>query len=188
MEEQGHITQLLLKAGSGDAEAYNRLFSQVYHELRYMAQNQLAGYDGALQKTELIHELYLKLIDQTQTDLRDRSHFFAVCARVMRHIMVDLHRKDTSQKRGGSQQPLPLDEERIAMEEHSGHLLMLHDLMNELEAIDERLYTVTDLRFFAGMTVEEIAKLMNLSVTTIERDWRKARGWFYQQIKKADML
>lgn len=186
MGNKGQITQLLLDAGNGNSEAFNRLFSQVYDELGYMAQNQLAGYESDLRKTELIHELYLRLIDQTQTDWRDRSHFFAVCARVMRHIMVDLHRKATSQKRGCPQRPLPLDEERIAMENHADHLMMLHELMDQLKSIDERMFTITDLRFFTGMTVEEIAGLMNLSVSTIQRDWRKARGWLYQQIKESE--
>lgn len=182
MTEKGRITQLLHEAGNGDRDAYNRLFPLVYERLRLIARNQLARQPGPLRKTELLHELYLKLIDQTQADWRDRAHFFAVAARAMRHILVDHHRKRQALKRGGHQEPLPLDEERIALKEHSNQLLMLHELMDRLAELDERMHTVVDLRFFGGMTIPEIADLLHVSTSTVDRDWKKARGWLYQHM------
>lgn len=182
MSEKGRITQLLHEAGNGDRDAYNRLFPLVYERLRHIAQNQLARQPAPMRKTELLHELYLKLIDQTQADWRDRAHFFAVAARAMRHILVDHHRKRRALKRGGPQEPLPLDEERIAFEERSDQLLTLHELMDRLAELDERMHAVVDLRFFGGMTIPEIADLLHVSTSTVDRDWKKARGWLYQHM------
>jgi len=182
--EKGRITRLLLDFGRGNNEAYNELFTLVYQHLRYIAQNQVAlrPADGLLRKTELIHEVYLKLIDQTQTNWRDRAHFYATAAKAMRHILVDRHRRKNAQKRGGSQSPVTLDEERIAIENYPEKLLGLHELMDQLAEVDERMHTIVDLRFFAGMTIEEIANLLNISSSTVDRDWAKARGWLYQRL------
>lgn len=183
--EKGHITQLLLDMDGGNREVYNKLFPLVYEQLRYIAQNQLARRPAnkALQKTELIHEVYLKLVDSTRTDWRDRAHFYAMAAKAMRHILVDRYRKQNAQKRGGPQSLTTLDED-IILDEYSEHLETLHELMAQLEQIDERMYTIVDLRFFAGMTIEEIAELLNISTSTVDRDWAKARGWLYQQLMK----
>lgn len=182
--KKGSITQLLLDMGKGNRSAYNKLFPLVYEQLGHMAKNQLAARPagGQLRKTELIHEVYLKLIDQTQTDWRDRSHFYAVAAKAMRHILVDRHRRLQAQKRGGTKEILPLDSTAVPMDEHSEYLLGLHELMDRLAEVDERMHTIVDLRFFAGMSIEEIAELLNISTSTVDRDWAKARGWLYQQL------
>lgn len=182
--EKGRITQLLLEINGHNREAYDRLFSLVYEQLRYIARNQLASRpaEGALRKTELIHEVYLKLIDQTQTEWRDRAHFYAVAAKAMRHILVDHYRRRQSQKRGGSLKAIPWDEEHMTLEAYSGHLLAIHELMSRLAEVDERMHTIVDLRFFAGMTIPEIAGLLNISTSTVDRDWVKARGWLFQQL------
>lgn len=181
---RGRITELLLDFKKGDQEAYNKLFPMVYKQLRYIAQNQIARRpaSGELRKTELIHEVYLKLIDQTQTDWQDRAHFYAVAAKAMRHILVDRYRHRNAQKRGGSRAAVPLDEKRISIEEYPDKLIGLHELMEQLAEVDERMHMVVDLRFFAGMTIEEIADLLNISTSTVDRDWSKARGWLYQQL------
>lgn len=182
--EKGRITQLLLDYGKGNEGAYNELFPLVYQQLGYIAQNQLdrRPADGRLQKTELIHEVYLKLIDQTQTDWRDRAHFYATAAKAMRHILVDRHRRQNAQKRGGSKVAVPLDEEHIGIEEYPEQLITLHQSMQQLAEVDERMHTIVDLRFFAGMNIQEIAGLLNISTSTVDRDWAKARGWLYQQL------
>ena len=185
MSEKGAITQLLHQAGSGDREAYNRLFPLVYERLGRIARHEVARQPGPLRRTELLHEVYLRLIDQTQTDWNDRAHFFAVAARAMRHILVNHHRMRQAQKRGGSQEPLPLDEDRISFDERSEQLLALHELMVDLAELDERMHTIVDLRFFGGMTIQEIAELLQVSTSTVDRDWKKARGWLYQQMTQS---
>lgn len=182
--EQGRVTQLLLDFGQGDKDAYNQLFPLVYEQLRQIAQNQLARRPagGHLRRTELIHKVYIKLIDQTQTAWKDRAHFYAVAAKAMRHILVDHHRKQNAQKRGGSQDLLSMNEEYISIEEYSEHLEALQELMDRLAKVDERMHTIVDLRFFAGMTTKEIADLLGISTSTVDRDWKKARGWLYQQL------
>lgn len=184
--DKGRITQLLLDMDGGSREAYNKLFPLVYEQLRFIAQNQLAHRPAnkALQKTELIHEVYLKLIDNSQADWRNRAHFYAMAAKAMRHILVDRHRKQNAQKRGGSQNVITFDERMGLKDEYSEHLEALHELMGQLKQVDERMYTIVDLRFFAGMTIEEIAELLNISTSTVDRDWAKARGWLYQQMLK----
>lgn len=182
--EKGRITQLLIDFGRGKKDAYDELFPLVYRQLQHIAQNQIARRPagGQLRKTELIHEVYLKLVDQTRITWRDRAHFYATAAKAMRHILVDHHRRQKAQKRGGSKTEVPLDEERIAIEEYPGQLIGLHELMTQLAEVNKRMHTVVDLRFFAGMTIEEIANLLNISTSTVDRDWAKARGWLYQQL------
>lgn len=181
---QGRITELLIDYKKGNQEAYNELFPLVYQQLKYIAQNQLARRPAGreLRKTELIHEVYLKLIDQSRVDWKDRAHFYAAAAKAMRHILVDRFRHQNAQKRGGPESPVPLDEKYIAIEDYPEKLLGLHELMNLLAKVDERMHTIVDLRFFAGMTIEEIAELLNISTSTVDRDWAKARGWLYQQL------
>lgn len=181
---QGRITELLIDYKKGNLEAYNELFPLVYQHLRNIAKNQISRRpaEGELRKTELIHEVYLKLIDQSQVDWKDRAHFYAAAAKAMRHILVDRFRRQNAQKRGGSSSPVLLDEKRIVIEEFPEKLLGLHELMDLLAKVDERMYTIVDLRFFAGMTIEEIAELLNVSTSTVDRDWAKARGWLYQQL------
>ena len=100
----------------------------------------------------------------------------------MRHILVDRHRRQNAQKRGGSEKPVTLYEEEIAIEEYPDQLIGLHELMDQLAEVDQRMHTIVDLRFFAGMTIEEIAELLSISTSTVDRDWAKARGWLYQQL------
>lgn len=184
--EKGRITQLLLEYGNGNDEAYQELFPIIYQQLKYIAQNQLARRPagGELRKTELIHEVYLKLIDQTRANWQDRSHFYATAAKAMRHILVDRYRKQNAKKRGGPQKSVTFHEEELKPETYPEQLIGLHELMEQLAEVDERMHTVVDLRFFAGMTIEEIAELLNVSTSTVDRDWAKARGWLYQQLVK----
>jgi len=184
MAEMNQVTQLLLDAGNGNRDAYNKLYPLVYDQLRHIAQNQIirrpAG--GELQKTELIHEVYLKLIDQTQTVWKDRAHFYTVAAKAMRHILVDHHRKQKAQKRGGSKEILTLDDENISIEQYSEYLEELHELLELMADVNERMHAIVDLRFFVGMTIEEIAYLLQISTSTVDRDWKTARVWLYQKL------
>lgn len=185
--EKGRITELLIDFGRGDREAYDQLFPLIYNQLRRIAQKQITWRPASdqLRKTELIHEVYVKLIDQTQTEWKDRAHFYTVAAKAMRHILIDLHRKQNAQKRGGSKELVSFDEENIAIEEYSGHMEALQELMKQLAEANERMHTVVDLRFFAGFTIKEIAELLNISTSTVDRDWKTARGWLYQQLMES---
>ncbi len=182
--EKGRITQLLLNYKRGEKDAYNELFSLVYGHLRYIAQNQLARRPAnkQLRKTELVHEAYLKLIDQSQTDWHDRAHFYAAAAKAMRHILVDHYRRQNAQKRGGGQEVIPMEGADFSIDPYPVQLLELHHSMEQLAQVDERMYTIVDLRFFAGMTIDEIARLLHISTSTVDRIWARARGWLYQQL------
>lgn len=182
--EKGHITQLLLDFKRGDKNAYNELFSLVYVQLRHIAQNKLARSPAnkQLRKTELVHEAYLKLIDQARTDWHDRVHFYAAASRAMRHILVDHYRRQNAQKRGGAQDDTLLESADFSVEQYPKRLMDLHELMEKLAQVDERMHTIVDLRFFGGMTIGEIAELLHVSTSTVDRDWAKARGWLYQQL------
>jgi RNA polymerase sigma factor (TIGR02999 family) len=182
--DRGDVTQLLIDAGRGDEVAYNQLFPLIYDELRVIAHHQLMRRpaDGQFQKTELIHEMYLKLIDQAQAGWKDRAHFFTVAAKAMRHILVDRYRKQKAKKRGGTKEILEFDEEKIEAVENAGYLEELHELMNTLEKANRRMHSVIDLRFFAGMSIEEVADLLNVSRSTIDRDWKAARLWLYKNL------
>ncbi len=182
--EQGNITGLLLDFSRGDKNAYNRLFPLIYEHLQRLAHYQVFQWQAPVQlrKTELIHEAYLKLIDQTQTEWKDRAHFYTMAAKAMRHILVDHHRKQKAQKRGGSKELIAFDDESVTVEKYTEHLESLQELMEQLAAVNERLKTIVDLRFFAGFTIEEIAELLNISTSTVDRDWKTARSWLYRQL------
>ncbi len=182
--DKERVTQLLLDVSKGDRDAYDRLFPVIYDQLRQIARQQIARRPagGAYRKTELIHEVYMKLIDNTRIDWKDRTHFYTVAAKAMRHILVDHYRKQMARKRGGSKEFVALDGDDIPIETYSEHLEALHELMDHLAKANERMHTIVNLRFFGGMTIEEIAELLNISTSTVDRDWKTARTWLYHQL------
>jgi RNA polymerase sigma factor (TIGR02999 family) len=182
--ERGRITELLLNFSSDDKDSYNRLFPHVYEQLRNLAHYQVIRWQmpGQLRRTELIHEAYLKLIDQTRIMWKDRAHFYTIAAKAMRHILVDHHRKENAQKRGGSKEHLAFDEENLLVETYPEKLEILNELMDQLADANERMHTIVDLRFFAGFTIEEIADILNVSTSTVDREWKAARTWLYRQL------
>ncbi|SHF28129.1 RNA polymerase, sigma subunit, ECF family [Fodinibius roseus] len=186
MDKKHDITQLLRNASSGDEEAFDALYPRVYNRLRDIAKLQLQKErdNHTLQKTALVHEVYLKLIDQTQTNWQDRAHFYAIAARAMRQILVDYARKRKAQKRGGDRDRIPFREDMIDLDNHAEELLELNDLIDKLARFDERKSKVVEMRFFSGMTIREIAELLDVSTRTVDRDWLKARGWIYRELSK----
>lgn len=186
MTDKSEITQLLIEAREGDAGAYDQLFPLVYDELKRIARNQLAREysEHTLRKTELVHEVYLKLVDQTQIEWQDRTHFFAIAARSMRQILVDHARKKKAQKRGGDKTHIPLDEDEIDLRKHAEQIVELDELLDRLEELDERMARTVELRFFGGMSIEETAEFLGVSTSTVDRDWKKARGWLYQRLRE----
>jgi len=179
-------THLLLSARAGDADAREALWPHVYEELRRIAHGRLLKYrpGETLNTTALVHEAYLKLVDQTRAAWQDRAHFFALAARAMRFILVDYARARTAQKRGGTQADLRLDGLQIAEDDRADaraeDLLTLNRALDRLAGFDERLSQLVEYRFFGGLTYEEIADVTGRSVPTVKRDWRRARAWLYR--------
>jgi RNA polymerase sigma factor (TIGR02999 family) len=179
------ITDLLGRWVDGDRKAADRLFSTLYQELRYLARRQLhrRPRDGTLDTTALIHEAFLKLADASRVQVRNRGHFLSLASRVMRQIFVDSARRRSATKRGGTP-PRPLDDDPPAPGGRSTEdLLALDEALVKLEALDPRLARVVDLRFFGGMSIEETAEALDVSVATLKRDWLRARAYLFQQIR-----
>lgn len=185
MNDPSDITGLLITIGKGNQEAYDQLFPLVYGELKEIARNQLNHEysEHTLSKTDLVHEAYIKLIDQTRIDYRDRTHFYRVAARCMRQILVDYARKKKAKKRGGNKPDLPFDEKKIDIQKHANQIIELDEVLEELASLDKRLANIVELRFFAGLSIAETARMLDISPSTANRDWAKARGWLYQKLR-----
>lgn len=183
--EKSEVTQLLVSIGKGNQEAYNDLFPLVYGKLKELAFSQLNRefHEHTFSRTDLVHEAYMKLVDQTSIDYTDSTHFYAIAARSMRQILVDYARKKKAQKRGGDKRDLTLDENAVDIREHAGQILQLDEHLEELTNLNERLGKIVELRFFAGLSIEETAEMLNISTSTANRDWAKARGWLYMRLR-----
>ncbi|MGD8377022.1 MAG: sigma-70 family RNA polymerase sigma factor [Acidobacteriota bacterium] len=186
MTERGEVTRLLSAYGGGDREAFGKLVPMVYDDLRRIARRHLGrGRRGeTLDTTSLVHEAYLKLVDQKQASYENRGHFFAVSAIAMRQVIIAHARRHAASKRGGGQRAVTLDEERIAVDEQAEQLLALDDALNRLAARDERLGRVVECRFFAGLSEEETAEAMGVSLRTAQRDWMRARAWLREELRQ----
>jgi RNA polymerase sigma-70 factor (ECF subfamily) len=182
----GEITQLLQKWGSGDNRVESRLFDLVYRELRRLALGCMNREPGGhiLQATALANEAYLRLVDQKQKNWQNRLHFLGVAALVMRRVLVDYARLGNTQKRGGKLTRLSLDEYLETAENRSGDLLDLDRALDTLSRIDARQARVVELRFFGGMTEEEIGQLLSISPRMVRRDWSMARAWLYGELSR----
>ena len=179
------VTDLLNDWGHGDQEALNKLMPLVYDELRRLAsrylRNERAGH--TLQTTALVHEAYLKLVDQTNTSWQNRVQFFSAAAQVMRHVLVDYARSRRAFKRGGDYCRLSLDEAVISSKETDADLLTLNEALNGLAAIDPQQSRVVELRVFGGLTVEETAEALGVSPRTVKREWSMAKAWLHKQMR-----
>ena len=171
-------SSVLTELRSGSLMSVDRLMPIVYDELRAIAHRRLAARGGkaeTLQTTGLVHEAYLKLVDHTQAERRDRAHFLALASVAMRHVLVDRARSRIAQKRGGEQVRVTLDEQNIAADDQPEALLQLDEAMKQLAELQPRLAQVVECRFFGGLTEEEIAEALDVTVRTVQRDWAKAR-------------
>jgi RNA polymerase sigma factor (TIGR02999 family) len=182
--DAGPITDILLHLRVGDPAAMDRLFPLVYDQLRRMAHRAMRSEhpDHTLGTTGLVHEAYLKLVDQTRVDWRDRAHFFAVAALAMRRILVDYARRHRREKRGRGRDPVSLVEGAVSLEERADNLVALDEALTRLGELSPRLSRVVECRFFGGLTEEEIAEALGVTTRTVKRDWAKARGWLYQEL------
>jgi RNA polymerase sigma-70 factor (ECF subfamily) len=179
------VTILLAELTKGDKEAASKLIPMVYDELRRLA----GGYmrrergDHTLQATALVHEAYLKLVEQRSVDWQGRAHFFGIAAQVMRRILVDHARGHLREKRGSGQQAVPLDEALVFAPEQSMELVKLDEALERLSKLDPRQGRIVELRFFGGLTVEQTADLLGISPKTVKRDWSMAKAWLHGDLK-----
>ena len=178
------ITSLLVEWRNGNQNALENLMPLVYDELRRIARRFMRRQaDGhTFQTTELIHEAYLKLAHNEAQDWQNRAHFFGVAAQAMRHILVDYARSKQSQKRGGWQEKITLEENAAASFQRSDELVLLDDALKQLAALDERKSRVVELKYFGGLTNEEIAEVLKISPETVKRDWRFSRTWLLREL------
>jgi RNA polymerase sigma-70 factor, ECF subfamily len=177
------VTQLLLAWGKGDNAALEALTPVVYEELRRLARRYMANerVGHTLQATALVNEAYMRLVDIHKVQWQNRAHFFAMSARLMRRILVDSARSRKYQKRGAGAQKVSLDE-RLVVEEPGRHIVALDDALNELAKVDERKSKVVEMRFFGGLSVEETAEALSVSVDTVMRDWKLAKAWLLREL------
>ena len=178
------ITQILQEVSGGNREAPARLMPLVYDELRRLADHYLRRErpDHTLQPTALVHEAYLKLIDQTRVDWQNRAHFFGVAAQLMRRILVDHARRHQASKRGGFRQKLTLDEAVDYSQTRDIDLVRLDEALTALAQFDARQSRVVELRFFGGLTIEETAEALSVSPATVKVDWSMAKAWLRREI------
>lgn len=180
------LTQMLSAWSGGDRTALEKILPLVYDNLRDMARRQLnrERIDHTLDATALVHEAYLRLVARPNVHWENRAHFFAAAAILMRHILVDHARRKRSLKRGGPLPKLSLDASRVMVQDKQVDLLALDDALKQLEALDQRQCRVVELRFFAGLTVEEVADALGISPATVKTDWEMARAWLFARLRK----
>jgi len=180
----GEITRLLRDFRGGDREAFDRLVPLVYDELKRVARRQLfrEWQEHTLDTGALVHELYLKLSERAEVDWESRAHFFAIAARAMRQILVDKARRRGAEKRGGNLHRTTLDGNEHAPPKTPEEILALDEALERLDAVDERLRQVVELRFFGGLNEKEIGEALAISERSVQRDWAKARAWLYREL------
>lgn len=180
------ITQLLLAWGNGEREALDKLIPLVHKELRHLAARQMRKErpGQTLQTTALVNEAYCRLVDQSNIRWQNRAHFFGIAARLMRQILVDHARSRTRVKRGGDAQRISLDDSMLLSQERTAEVLTLDDALKSLAAFDQQKSRIVEMKFFGGLSTQEIAEVEHVSTRTVEREWRKARAWLYRAIQR----
>ena len=179
-----NLTKLLIEASNGDKNSLDEILPLVYDELRRIAQNYLnrERTDHTLQATALVHEAYLRLIDQRKVDWKNRSQFFGLASQMMRRILVN-HAKSYKAQKRGSGQKLQLDETIDVSFEENPDLIDLDNALKKLAEIDEQKSKIVEMRFFGGLTIDETAQVLGKSHATIEREWAFAKAWLYRELR-----
>ena len=181
----GEVTRLLRELQSGKPDVVARIVPIVYSELRRLAASYLRGEreNHTLQPTALVHEAYLRLVDQKDARWQNRNHFFGVAAQLMRRILVDYARGHRAAKRGGPMPKVSLEQAVVVSKERSSELIALDEALTRLAAFDTQQARIVELRFFGGLTLEETADLLGVSPATVKRDWNMAKAWLSRQMK-----
>jgi len=179
------ITLLLSELTGGNEAVVNALLPLIYDELHHMAENQLRRErkDHTLNATALVHEAYLKLVDQSRVSWQNRAHFLGVASQAMRRILINYAQQRRAQKRGGDLVATTFDDELVPRETRADQLIDMDEALTRLKDLSERQAAVVEYRFFGGLTHEEIAEVLGVSVPTVRRDWRLARAWLSNQLK-----
>src|SRR6266849_6939763 len=182
-----NVTLLLKRYSSGDQDALAELVPQVYDELHRLASFYLQSerVDHTLQTTALVHEAYLRLVDQKQVEWSNRSHFFGVAAQMMRRILVDHARKHASLKRGGSFARISLEQAAVFSRERPRELIVVDELLTRLASLDPQGSRIVELRFFAGLSLEETAEVMGLSIARVRREWSATKAWLTREMSRS---
>ncbi len=187
MSAAGEVTGLLLQWSNGNTSALNNLMPLVYDELRRIAARYLRRErtDHTLQTTALVHEAYLRLVDQRQARIQDRDHFFALSSQLIRRILVDHARADKAERRGGGLVTIALDEAVALPGRRALDLVALDDALNSLARLDPQQGRVVELRFFGGLSIESTATVLGISPATVKRDWSSAKVWLYRELSRS---
>lgn len=182
------VSELLVRWKRGDQEALKALLPLVYDELRRLAHHHLQAerLNHTLQSTALVHEAYLRLVDQEPLRLDNRAHFFAVASHLMRQVLVDYARKHLAAKRGANSLTLSLDEAIALPRKRELILIALDHALNRLAAIDTRQSRIVEMRFFGGLSIDETSEVLRVSPATVKRDWTVARAWLYREMARAE--
>lgn len=180
------ITELLVSWRNGDRAALDQLMPLVYDELHRLAHRYMKRErpGQTMQTTALVNEAYLRLVDSKEVEWRNRAHFFAIAARIMRHLLVDRARARHDAKRGGARRQVTLDETAVISSERDLELLGLDEALNKLAAVDERKSRLVELRYFGGLSVEEAAEVLGVSGITVKREWLKTKAWLYRELRQ----
>jgi RNA polymerase sigma factor (TIGR02999 family) len=183
-ERQHEVTRILRDWSGGDPAAAERLMPFVYDELRRLARAFLARERGAhtLQPTALVHEAYVRLVDQRSVDWQNRAHFYGIAARMMRRVLTDHARAHATEKRGGGAVHLSLEDVQVPVEQRASDFVALDEALEKLAQFDERKCRIVEMRFFAGLKDEEIAEVLGVTTRTVLRDWKYARLWLYREL------
>jgi RNA polymerase sigma factor (TIGR02999 family) len=180
----GEITQLLAEVNAGNTEAVTRLTELVYDELHRIASRVMNGErrDHTLQATVLVHEAYIQLTNREEQSWQNRAHFFAVAAQLMRRILIDHARARHAAKRGGRQIKVQIDDIAVVSDDHCDEMIIIDEALVRLSECDERLCRVVELKFFGGLTEDEIAEVLSISPRTVKRDWKVAKAWLHGEL------
>ena len=183
------VTRLLQQLDTGDRSGVDQLFAVVYQQLRNLAGQffRREPEENTLQPTALVHEAYMKLVDQTRVDWQGRTHFFAVAAQAMRRILVDHARRRGAAKRGGNQHRIALDDNLVIESNRDEDLLALENAATKLTKLDPCQAQMIELRFFGGLSIAEVAKVMGISTRSVEREWTMVRAWLRRELSRSDM-
>jgi RNA polymerase sigma-70 factor (ECF subfamily) len=184
----GEVTRLLGKLAEGDGEASARLIALVYGELRAIAGRCMRRErpEHTLQATVLVHEAYMRLAGEDGIQWQSRAHFFGIAARVMRRVLLDYAREHRAKKRSGGAR-VTFDDGLVVSQDHLEDILILDECMQKLAAVDPRQSQLVELRFFAGLTVEETAEVMSISTATVKREWSHAKAWLIREMKMGEL-
>jgi RNA polymerase sigma factor (TIGR02999 family) len=183
----GDVTEILRRAAAGDRAALDQVFPLVYDQLRRLARGKLAGQPPGrtLSTTVLIHEVYLRLVDQRHLRFEDRARFYAYASSVMRAVLVDEARARGAGKRGGGWTPVELDERHLSVDAQSELVLAIHEALSQLAGQDTRLAQLVECRFFGGMTDADVAEALGVTDRTVRREWLKARTWLHSRLSES---